>query len=190
MLGVGTTYRGVHGIPTHNLSGGLKVATTNVQAGGSQPDLLKLYRGDIMIVNIDDINNPTWMNKSVCKEYPPDWFIVDKSNNHDAKKAKAVCDICPVKQECLDWAVSIEAKTASMPGIYGGKTQQERRDFRVCKYAPCTNSITIVNKTPRAQNNFCSEEHQKAQRLLAKKAKKEEPSNRHEYYMKGILHHG
>lgn len=38
------------------------------------------------------------------------------------KQAKAICAICPVKQECLDYALRNE----EVYGIWGGKTTRER----------------------------------------------------------------
>jgi WhiB family redox-sensing transcriptional regulator len=40
--------------------------------------------------------------------------------------AKAVCDRCPVAQQCLDWAVAV----GQLDGIWGGTTESERRAIR------------------------------------------------------------
>jgi len=39
-----------------------------------------------------------------------------------ANEAKAICEVCPVKIMCLDYAVS-----AGMQGVWGGTTESERK---------------------------------------------------------------
>lgn len=39
-----------------------------------------------------------------------------------ANEAKAICSVCPIKIQCLDYAVS-----AGMQGVWGGTTEQERK---------------------------------------------------------------
>jgi WhiB family redox-sensing transcriptional regulator len=39
-----------------------------------------------------------------------------------ANQAKAICEVCPVKIMCLDYAVS-----AGMQGVWGGTTESERK---------------------------------------------------------------
>ncbi|MGA0803208.1 MAG: WhiB family transcriptional regulator, partial [Ilumatobacteraceae bacterium] len=41
-------------------------------------------------------------------------------------RAKQVCDECPVKIECLDFAI----ETNQDSGIWGGTSEEERRDIR------------------------------------------------------------
>lgn len=45
-----------------------------------------------------------------------------------ADEAKAVCDGCPVRRQCLDYALRIEggAEAGSRAGIWGGLTPRER----------------------------------------------------------------
>jgi Transcription factor WhiB len=42
------------------------------------------------------------------------------------QSAKAICALCPVREECLQWAMD----TAQDTGIWGGLTEEERRELR------------------------------------------------------------
>lgn len=63
--------------------------------------------------------------------YP--FFGPEGEKNNEAKWerediAKAICAICPVIEQCLQFA--LERETSSrVDGIYGGKTEEERADM-------------------------------------------------------------
>ena len=42
------------------------------------------------------------------------------------RTAKGICWLCPVKRECLEWALA----TDQQAGIWGGLTEDERRTLR------------------------------------------------------------
>lgn len=136
------------------------------------------------------IQLPMWHNKAECRNYPSTWWIAEKAvNNHNAKNAKAVCNVCPVKAECLRWAQLIERDQATMPGIYGGLTQQERRSIRICGYENCDKPTQILNPKPRAQNNYCSEDCRTLQaKLVVHRSREKHVNKPSEYYMQGIVH--
>ena len=70
-----------------------------------------------------------WQDLAVCKGMDPTTFfgpehaetVKEKRDREDA--AKEVCNTCPVKQECLEYA--LEAREAY--GIWGGLTELERK---------------------------------------------------------------
>ena len=50
-------------------------------------------------------------------------------------KAKAICAFCPIRVECLNWAM---AQGTNLVGVWGGLTAQERRSInRPRKKARC-----------------------------------------------------
>jgi hypothetical protein len=60
-----------------------------------------------------------WQKDSLCrKENPEDYFTGQGQNPTDARK---VCPRCPVRQECLDYAIMYGEK-----GFWGGLTERER----------------------------------------------------------------
>jgi hypothetical protein len=64
-----------------------------------------------------------------CASVPEVFFPEDETNldvrRSMVKVAKEVCNDCPVKAMCLDYAVS-----AGMHGIWGGTTHEERQKLR------------------------------------------------------------
>lgn len=65
---------------------------------------------------------------AACTEVGPEIFFpkVGASN----AEAKAICERCPVKQECLDLALSLPGRVA---GVWGGTSETERRELQVRK---------------------------------------------------------
>lgn len=67
-----------------------------------------------------------WWGHAACRKEGSDMFYPDgKSEQYrpQIEKAKAMCDACPVRQQCLAWALA----TGESHGIYGGMTDDERR---------------------------------------------------------------
>jgi WhiB family redox-sensing transcriptional regulator len=70
-----------------------------------------------------------WQDRAACKGMDPILFfgpehaetVKEKREREDA--AKAICNACPVRSECLDYA--LDAKEAY--GIWGGMTELERK---------------------------------------------------------------
>lgn len=59
-----------------------------------------------------------------CRDHPrPGIFYPDSGARDAANEAKAVCRGCPVRDECLAWALD----TGECCGIWGGKTPVERK---------------------------------------------------------------
>lgn len=60
-------------------------------------------------------------------EFPDDFTEAGErtSQRHRRARAVKVCNGCPFKQPCLEWAVETKQQ-----GVYGGTTTQERRRMR------------------------------------------------------------
>lgn len=71
-------------------------------------------------------NDPAWRDRAACRTTDPDLhFPVGDTGPAAAQiiDAKAVCARCPVRAECLRWALA----TGQNHGVWGGKTEDERR---------------------------------------------------------------
>jgi WhiB family redox-sensing transcriptional regulator len=66
-----------------------------------------------------------WRQHAACIGLQDLFFITVNGfpGQTQAKKAKAVCAECPVRQECLDEAIEFHAEW----GIWGGLAPRERR---------------------------------------------------------------
>ncbi len=68
---------------------------------------------------------PDWHREAACRDVPdPDVFYPSSGQTGD--KAKAICQECPVRAVCLEWALD----TGEAFGIWGGHTARERKALR------------------------------------------------------------
>ena len=71
----------------------------------------------------------TWHTQSACRDTDPGLFFpIGATGDAIAQiaHAKAVCDMCPTKQPCLDFALA----TNQDSGVWGGASEEERRTIR------------------------------------------------------------
>lgn len=72
---------------------------------------------------------PDWTERAACRGLDPELFYPVGSSGPAVEQvdaAKAVCAGCPVRTECLDWAL----RTGEAHGVWGGTTPEERRFLR------------------------------------------------------------
>jgi WhiB family transcriptional regulator, redox-sensing transcriptional regulator len=82
-------------------------------------------------VSVAALVREAWQQRAACRGpdtwlfFPPSHF--ERRGDKDAReaRAKAVCRTCPVRRECLDFALKIREPY----GIWGGLTEVERRDL-------------------------------------------------------------
>ena len=71
----------------------------------------------------------SWKLRAACRGpesalfFPP--TVPERKEDRDAReqRAKAICAMCPVREECLEYALEIREPH----GIWGGLTEVERR---------------------------------------------------------------
>jgi WhiB family redox-sensing transcriptional regulator len=64
---------------------------------------------------------PEWTLAAVCQSVDPEIFFPEKGGS--TREAKLVCARCPVRAECLTYALEHGERF----GIYGGLSERERR---------------------------------------------------------------
>jgi WhiB family transcriptional regulator, redox-sensing transcriptional regulator len=73
---------------------------------------------------------PGWHTAALCPADPDLFYGHEGENRQDAAqrvaKAKAICGECPVRAECLGYALG----RPEQYGIWAGKTELERRALR------------------------------------------------------------
>ena len=76
---------------------------------------------------IDD----SWQLRALCRGnhshlfFPPSTFERKDERERRELRARAICRVCPVMGECLEYAMRIREPY----GIWGGYTENERRDL-------------------------------------------------------------
>jgi hypothetical protein len=71
-----------------------------------------------------------WMAAAACRTASPNLFFPQRGDpQHATAAAKAVCDTCPVRDACLDYALA----TSQKHGIWGGMSERQRRGLRIAR---------------------------------------------------------
>lgn len=67
----------------------------------------------------------TWMRTALCRQIDSALFFPEGRGGAvvmQTEQAKQVCNLCPVKTACLEWAV----ETGQSAGVWGGLSEDER----------------------------------------------------------------
>lgn len=75
-----------------------------------------------------DIEVDEWRGQAACRDTSPTIFFRDPflgPGNWDPSEALAICETCPVTQECLDYAISNNIRY----GIWGGLRPTYRQRY-------------------------------------------------------------
>jgi WhiB family redox-sensing transcriptional regulator len=75
-------------------------------------------------VFLQDDHAPTWQRFAECVRHAGVDFF--PARGESVRDAKAVCAVCPVKAECLDFALRMKVAH----GVWGGLSERERRTVR------------------------------------------------------------
>ncbi|WP_025273766.1 WhiB family transcriptional regulator [Haloglycomyces albus] len=70
-----------------------------------------------------------WRHEAVCRDEDPELFFPIGDTGPalvQVEKAKAVCNRCPVREQCLQWALA----SGQDAGVWGGLSEVERRELK------------------------------------------------------------
>jgi WhiB family redox-sensing transcriptional regulator len=76
-----------------------------------------------------------WRHRGACIGIDPELFFptgTGAAADRQAAEAKAVCVLCPVREDCLAWAL----RKGEQGGIWGGLDQDERRSAARARVRP------------------------------------------------------
>ncbi len=65
----------------------------------------------------------TWRRRAACRGIDVEIFFPETDDDAVVEVAKAVCEMCPVRQACLEHALAHRERE----GVWGGTTERERR---------------------------------------------------------------
>lgn len=65
-----------------------------------------------------------WQNEARCREHDPELFF--SAGSRSERRAKAICGRCPVREECLSFAI----ESGTDFGVWGGMSSRELRAMR------------------------------------------------------------
>lgn len=69
------------------------------------------------------LDAPDWTSEAACANIPTNVFFDADIIKENERQIKRICNNCPVRLECEDYAIS----NGLDYGIYGGKTAAERQ---------------------------------------------------------------
>src|SRR2546429_7350062 len=65
-----------------------------------------------------------WQERARCREHDPEVFFPEKGGS--SREAKRICSECPVRIECLNYALRRDERY----GVWGGMSERERRRLK------------------------------------------------------------
>lgn len=83
----------------------------------------------------DSLAREPWEHDASCRDLPGGdaIFFPDKESPERVAIAKAICDACPVVQQCEELALSIPP---GWPGIFAGLSRQDRIELHLTRQTP------------------------------------------------------
>lgn len=86
----------------------------------------------------------TWKAQGACRDVDPRLFFPERGES--TREAKAVCAGCPVRAECLEYALDQHEHF----GIWGGTSERERRRLRPSRPPRPVQTVHPPEKKQRA----------------------------------------
>jgi WhiB family transcriptional regulator, redox-sensing transcriptional regulator len=92
-----------------------------------------------MLPRLSADRSAEWQQYGLCRAedstvfFPPAHFEHKPEREAREAKAKEICMRCPVRAECLDWALD----TREPFGVWGGYSESERRQILLGKRQAC-----------------------------------------------------
>jgi WhiB family redox-sensing transcriptional regulator len=65
---------------------------------------------------------PPWMSRGLCIGAATAYFFPKYDSPTSTAEAKKICALCPVRVECLEWALEHDEE-----GVWGGTSDADRR---------------------------------------------------------------
>lgn len=108
---------------------------------------------------IDSLIRPDWFDLAECSGHDVDVFHPDRGQFQLADKAKLVCAVCPVREQCLNHALVNNEEH----GVWGGMTARQRRKERLRrglqrKFTPAVcGTLAGYRKHARQRTRMCDD---------------------------------
>ena len=77
-------------------------------------------------MNEPDEHPHAWKDRAACKGRT-DLFFLNRGDTSRMKRAKAICDSCPVINDCREYVIYNPERY----GIWAGMTEKDRRAYRL-----------------------------------------------------------
>lgn len=73
----------------------------------------------------------SWMDTALCRGLDVNIFFCSPADEDDVAYAKSFCQRCPVRQDCLEYALATQSRGSATDdlGVWGGLTHSERNTY-------------------------------------------------------------
>lgn len=88
------------------------------------PQDLRMQEIAAAIVGTLADGDTSWQERALCAQTDPEAFFPEKGGS--TREAKRICAVCPVRAECLSYALEHDERF----GIWGGLSERERRRLK------------------------------------------------------------
>lgn len=88
-----------------------------------------------------------WRERGACKDHNPGMWFPEQGDSRTVRKAQAICAECPVKAECLEWALTLPERY----GVWGGTSERQRRG----RYRPLCRECHRVSVQTNNGQKYC-----------------------------------
>lgn len=78
----------------------------------------------MLLLDGDEDGAYAWQAEALCAQTDPEAFFPEKGGS--TRDAKRVCQTCPVRTQCLEYALAHDERF----GIWGGLSERERRKLK------------------------------------------------------------
>lgn len=75
--------------------------------------------------------NAPWRRRAACRDEDLNLFFAERGDNESGQRAKEICAGCPVRQACLNFAIT----NNELAGIWGGFSRKARKRIRKSREA-------------------------------------------------------
>ncbi|WP_080796220.1 WhiB family transcriptional regulator [Corynebacterium pacaense] len=96
-------------------------------AGDATTHANKVQTRTALEMTLDDLFGAVdqeWQEQALCAQTDPEAFFPEKGGS--TREAKRICQACPVRDECLEFALEHDERF----GIWGGLSERERRRLK------------------------------------------------------------
>lgn len=115
------------------------------------------YADDITPAARFTLDDQPWADRALCAQTDPEAFFPEKG--HSTREAKATCAACPVRTQCLEYALDHSERF----GIWGGLSEKERRKLiarrqgrATCARRGCEEPVTSPDPNARYCSQSCA----------------------------------
>ncbi len=101
-------------------------------------------------------NRADWWTRAACASADPELFFPISYSGpalRQVARAKAICARCPIRQECLRYALDV----GSIQGVWGGMTEAERRRLAGREHRARVHPVRHTGARPRVRETARSQ---------------------------------